>query len=113
MKERFEKSDLHRELVVDPLRETMGPATSKTPGSEGDIRRGMGFNLTQFKVLTQRYLEIKFKDTAQTLLLLVQAPVVALLVALMASGAEPGANPLYGRFLFPLVRMLECRSRDR
>jgi len=113
LKERFEKSDLHRELVVDPLRETMGPATSKTPGSEGDIRRGMGFNLTQFKVLTQRYLEIKFKDTAQTLLLLVQAPVVALLVALMASGAEPGANSLYGHFLFPLVRVLECRSRDR
>ena len=86
LKERFEKSDLHRELVVDPLRETMGPSPSKTPDSEGDIRRGMGFNLTQFKVLTQRYLEIKFKDSAQTVLLLVQAPVVALLVALMASG---------------------------
>ena len=113
LKERFEKSDLHRELVVDPLRETMGPATSKTPGSEGDIRRGMGFNLTQFKVLTQRYLEIKFKDTAQTLLLLVQAPVVALARGSDGERAEPGANPLYGCFLFPLVRMLECRSRDR
>jgi hypothetical protein len=44
--------------------------------------------LHQFKVLLQRNWELKFLDRGQTLLLFFQAPIVALLVALMATEAN-------------------------
>jgi len=94
LKKRFADSPLYRQLIAEPLAAAAVPAPVPTPpGSAGPVpatpstetkpepRR---FSLHQFKVLAQRNWELKFGDRSQTLLLLLQAPVVALIVALMA-----------------------------
>jgi len=86
LKQRYAASDLYKELIAQP--QTAIPA-EKTPSPTTPApaagTRGKGFSLRQFKVLLQRNRELKFVDRGQTLLLFLQAPIVALLVALMAS----------------------------
>jgi ABC-type multidrug transport system ATPase subunit/pSer/pThr/pTyr-binding forkhead associated (FHA) protein len=86
LKQRYAESDLYKELIAQP--QTAIPA-EKSPSPTTPIpaagTRGKGFSLRQFKVLLQRNWELKFVDRGQTLLLFLQAPIVALLVALMAS----------------------------
>jgi len=86
LKQRYAASDLYKELIAQP--QTAIPA-EKTPSPTTPApaagTRGKGFSLRQFKVLLQRNWELKFVDRGQTLLLFLQAPIVALLVALMAS----------------------------
>jgi hypothetical protein len=87
LKKRFAESSLYRELIADPqeaaLAEKVPSPAVVTPKPQAPAKR---FSLHQFKVLARRNWELKFSDRAQTLLLFLQAPLVALLVALMASG---------------------------
>ncbi|PYV17252.1 MAG: hypothetical protein DMG21_08890, partial [Acidobacteria bacterium] len=85
LKKRYAESAMHRELIEGPLKAVeeakRAPATatsSRTTGSRG-------FSLHQLRVLVKRNWQLKFADRGQTLLLFAQAPIVAVLVALMAS----------------------------
>jgi ABC-type multidrug transport system ATPase subunit len=86
LKQRFAQSDLYQELVAEPqtaipAEESPSPVVPAPAAGTG----GKGFSLHQLKVLLERNWELKFKDRGQTLLLFLQAPLIALLVALMAS----------------------------
>jgi ABC transport system ATP-binding/permease protein len=83
LKKRFNASDLHRELIAGPLRTVEAERRPRDAAAAKPQARG--FSLRQFKVLAARNWDLKFGDRAQTLLLFLQAPLVALLVALMAS----------------------------
>jgi ABC transport system ATP-binding/permease protein len=101
LKRRFAASPLYRQWIAEPLAAAAVPAAVATPQpsagpapsahsaslteTKPEPRR---FSLHQFKVLAQRNWELKFGDRGQTLLLLLQAPVVALIVALMADAAN-------------------------
>jgi ABC-type multidrug transport system ATPase subunit/ABC-type multidrug transport system permease subunit len=86
LKQRYAQSDLYKELIAQP--QTAIP-TEKSPSPTTPApaagTRGKGFSAHQFKVLLQRNWELKFMDRGQTLLLFLQAPIVALLVAFMAA----------------------------
>ncbi len=85
LKRRYRDSLLHKELIGEPLK-AMESETQRTSTSVGEQAGAGGFSLRQLRVLAARAWELKFGDRAQTLLLFLQAPLVALLVALMASG---------------------------
>lgn len=83
LKKRFQESSQYRDLVIEPQKSI--PAERPAAAVPGQARpQGKGFSLRQFNTLLQRSWELKFSDRAQTILLFVQAPLVALLVALMA-----------------------------
>jgi ABC-type multidrug transport system ATPase subunit/pSer/pThr/pTyr-binding forkhead associated (FHA) protein len=84
LKKRFQESAQYQEMVIEPQKSipTERPAAAAVAG---EVRpKGKGSGLRQFSTLLQRNWELKFSDRAQTILLFVQAPLVALLVALMA-----------------------------
>jgi ABC-type multidrug transport system ATPase subunit/pSer/pThr/pTyr-binding forkhead associated (FHA) protein len=85
LKKRFAESPLCKDLITEPQKNIpmeKGPAAgTAAPSVQPRARR---FSLRQFNVLAQRNWALKFGDRAQTLLLLLQAPLIALLVALMA-----------------------------
>ena len=86
LKQKFQGSTLYRDLVVEPQKAIpteQAPATGAATAAQ-PVRRGSSWR--QFKTLLERNWELKFSDRAQTILLFAQAPLVALLVALMASG---------------------------
>ncbi len=85
LKKRFAESPLCKELITDPLK-TVTPEKAAPAPIGAEKPREKGFSLHQFKVLTARNWVLKFGDRAQTLLLFLQAPLVALLVAFMATG---------------------------
>ncbi len=66
---------------TEQLTRTAG-ALQLTPAikQEGPERR---FGLTQWMTLTRRYLEVKLKDKRNTMLLLAQAPIVAIILAVI------------------------------
>jgi ABC-type multidrug transport system ATPase subunit len=83
LKKRFQESSQFRDLVIEPQKSI--PAERPAAAVPGQARpKGKGFSLRQFNTLLQRSWELKFSDRAQTILLFAQAPLVALLVALMA-----------------------------
>jgi ABC-type multidrug transport system ATPase subunit/pSer/pThr/pTyr-binding forkhead associated (FHA) protein len=86
LKKRFAESSLYRDLIVEPQKSI---PTEKAPsvGTEAGaaLPQPRRFSLRQFSVLAARNWALKFGDRAQTLLLFLQAPLIALLVALMAS----------------------------
>lgn len=87
LKKRFADSSLYRDLIAEPLKSVQADtAPAPAPGPRPAKGESKGFSLHQLKVLVRRNWELKFGDRAQTLLLFLQAPLVALLVALMASG---------------------------
>jgi len=86
LKQRFQGSSLYRDLVVEPQKDVSAERPTAAGGPSEARPKGKGFSLRQFTTLLQRNWELKFSDRAQTILLFAQAPLVALLVALMASG---------------------------
>jgi len=84
LKKRFAESALYKELIVEPLKNVTPEKTAATAAAAPKAQ-GRGFSLRQFTTLFQRNWGLKFVDRAQTLLLFSQAPLVALLVAAMAS----------------------------
>jgi ABC transport system ATP-binding/permease protein len=84
LKKRYQESSLYKELIGDPLK-SVQKDTKATPAPAAAKSHARGFSLHQFKVLVGRNWNLKFGDRSQTLLLFLQAPIVALLVAMMAS----------------------------
>ena len=78
---------------TDQLSKTTG-ALQLTPASsqEGPERR---FGFSQWLTLTRRYLEVKLKDKRNTLLLFVQAPIVAILLAVIVGDKINEAQTLF------------------
>jgi ABC transport system ATP-binding/permease protein len=87
LKRRYRESLLHKELIGEPLK-AMEAEIQQTPNAAAVQAEDKGFSLRQLRVLAARGWELKFGDFAQTLLLFLQAPLVALLVAFMASGSN-------------------------
>ncbi len=91
LKKRFAGSSLCKDLIAEPLQKALAQGGSTAPAAPAPATKPeeeRGFSLSQLKVLTRRNWELKFGDRAQTALLFVQAPLVALLVAAMASGSN-------------------------
>jgi ABC-type multidrug transport system ATPase subunit/pSer/pThr/pTyr-binding forkhead associated (FHA) protein len=86
LKKRFQSSPMYQNLVVEPQRSIPAEQTMASGAPDQTQPQEKRFSLRQFTTLLQRTWELKFSDRAQTLLLFGQAPLVALLVALMASG---------------------------
>ncbi len=89
LKKRFQEAQLYQDLVIEPQKNIPAERVSQMGAAPaaGETRpKEKGFSLHQFSTLLQRNWELKFSDRAQTILLFAQAPLVALLVALMAGG---------------------------
>ncbi|MBI4165448.1 MAG: FHA domain-containing protein [Acidobacteria bacterium] len=83
LKKRFAESALYKEQISDPMKvaapapKAAGAAAKKGPSEKGSM-------IHQYGVLLRRNWELKFGDRGQTALLFLQAPLIALLVSLMA-----------------------------
>jgi ABC-type multidrug transport system ATPase subunit/pSer/pThr/pTyr-binding forkhead associated (FHA) protein len=86
LKKRFQESQLYKDLVVEPMKAAAVEQPAAAASAPTAQPKGKGFGLHQFKVLLARNWTLKFGDRTQTLLLFLQAPIIALLVGLMASG---------------------------
>ncbi len=87
LKKRYASSTLFKDLIAEPLKtvilEEKKVAPEAAAAAADEAQRG--FSLHQFKALARRSWELKFSDRAQAALLFLQAPLVALLVGLMAN----------------------------
>ena len=94
----FEKSPQHQKYVQSRIVE--GELLTKTAEAlqlgttryEGPERN---FGLSQWITLTRRYLEVKLKDKRNTLLLLAQAPIVAILLAIIVGDSANNSQTLF------------------
>lgn len=96
---RFQKSPHHDRYVrariaeIDQLARTAGALDPGSAGKQDSPERRVGLN--QWLTLTRRYLEVKLKDRRNTVLLLVQAPIVALLLAIIVGDAVNSSQTLF------------------
>jgi ABC transport system ATP-binding/permease protein len=98
----FQASPQHERYVSGRIAETqelftpgggVSAASSAAGGAAQGAGRGLG--LAQWLTLTARYLEIKLKDRRNTALLLAQAPVVALILAVIVGDTLSDAKTLF------------------
>jgi hypothetical protein len=85
--EPFQQSSPYSQLVVESLQS----AAEESPPPAADIEpvlQTRGSALQQFGVLVRRNWGLKFCDRGQTILLFAQAPVLALLVAMLSGGSN-------------------------
>lgn len=104
---RFRKSSDYEQYVVGPLSDRKGGPTPQRSPAPGEIkrkrsRRGRGFS--QFTLLSLRYIELLKNNTANLLLLLLQAPVIAVLLVLLAH-LQIGTN------IFNPNNVVQCQTR--
>jgi ABC-type multidrug transport system ATPase subunit/pSer/pThr/pTyr-binding forkhead associated (FHA) protein len=101
---RFKSSPYYQRYVVDVLNEGVNSrASGKQP--QGTIKRAKRGNpWKQFLLLSQRYVELLKNDVGNLLLLLLQAPVVALLLVGMVR-YEIGAG------VFNADKVVQCQSQ--
>ena len=96
---RFLKSTYHEKYVssriaeMERLARTTGALQLGGPGREDGRERRFG--LGQWLTLTGRYFEVKIKDKRNTLLLLAQAPVVALLLGIIVGDSVNNSQTLF------------------
>ena len=96
---RFQKSTYHEKYVnsriveMERLAKTTGALQLGGAGREDSPERRVG--LSQWLTLTQRYFEVKAKDKRNTLLLLAQAPVVAILLAIIVGDSVNNSQTLF------------------
>ncbi|GLV59714.1 ABC transporter ATP-binding protein [Dictyobacter sp. S3.2.2.5] len=106
--ERFRNSADYQRYVVGPLSEQKAPAqqTGATAQPRGkkqrSKRRGQGW--MQFTLLSSRYLELLKNDVGNLLILLLQAPVIAIMLVLMVR-FEVGAG------VFDANKLTQCRTQ--
>jgi ABC transport system ATP-binding/permease protein len=81
-KERYKQSPYYKQYVVEPLAAKEKSRQAAAPKEKGPAKRKSN-GLFQFKVLSQRYSEIKFNDRIFTAILLLQAPLLAGLMTLV------------------------------
>lgn len=82
---RYRQSHYHREFVRD-RRENQRAVSLR----EAKAKKLSRFSLRQWRTLTDRYLTIRLKDRMGTAILLVQAPIVAILLDLVFMGQADG-----------------------
>lgn len=96
---RFLKSTYHEKYVhsriveMEHLARTTGALQLGGAGRENATERRAG--LSQWLTLTRRYFEVKIKDRRNTLLLLAQAPVVAILLAIIVGDSVNNSQTLF------------------
>lgn len=96
---RFQKSTYHEKYVnsriaeMDRLAKTTGALQLGGAAREDSPERRIGFS--QWLTLTRRYFEVKIKDKRNTLLLLAQAPVVAILLAIIVGDSVNNSQTLF------------------
>jgi ABC-type multidrug transport system ATPase subunit/pSer/pThr/pTyr-binding forkhead associated (FHA) protein len=96
LRQRFESSEIYQRHVRSKLNTSASPQERRAKNR----RRATGpGSLRQFAVLTRRYSEIITKDPRNTLILLLQAPIVALFVALAVRTDQPDRGPTSTMFL--------------
>lgn len=75
---RYRQSSYHKEFVLDRREHSADVRLTAS-----NVRRPRSFSFRQWSTLTKRYLNIKLKDRVGTFILLIQAPIVALLLDLV------------------------------
>jgi ABC-type multidrug transport system ATPase subunit/pSer/pThr/pTyr-binding forkhead associated (FHA) protein len=99
LSQNFEKSTHHDRYVrariaeTEKLTRTAGALNLGPAGKQNSPERHFG--LSQWLTLTRRYLEVKLKDRRNTLLLLAQAPIVAILLAIIVGDSVNGSQTLF------------------
>ena len=99
LSDRFQKSAYHEKYVnsriaeMERLAKTTGALQIGGAGREDGPERRFGLN--QWLTLTQRYFEVKVKDKRNTLLLLAQAPIVAILLAIIVGDSVNNSQTLF------------------
>jgi ABC-type multidrug transport system ATPase subunit len=94
----FKSSPQYNRYVVSRIAETeeLNRTTGATPlvgaGTQSNER---SVGISQWLTLTRRYLEIKLKDKRNSLLLLAQAPLVAILLSLITDDVPNNARTLF------------------
>lgn len=83
--ERFKQSPYYQQHVVEPLKQRLDvqPEERALAGRVGQVRRA--HPLRQFELLSRRYLHLLTNDVGNLLLLLLQAPIIGLILYLLAS----------------------------
>lgn len=95
----FEKSTQYDKYVrariaeTEQITRTAGALNLGPAGKQDSPERRLG--LSQWLTLTRRYLEVKLKDRRNTLLLLAQAPIVAILLAIIVGDSVNGSQTLF------------------
>jgi ABC transport system ATP-binding/permease protein len=89
----YEKYVNSRMVEMERLARTTGALQLGRAGREDDPERRAG--LSQWLTLTRRYFEVKAKDKRNTLLLLAQAPVVAILLAIIVGDSVNNSQTLF------------------
>jgi len=81
-KERYKQSSYYKEFIVEPLAAKEKSKQAEPPKEKATAKR-KSHGLSQLKILSQRYAEIKFNDRIFTAILLLQAPLLAGLMTLV------------------------------
>jgi ABC-type multidrug transport system ATPase subunit len=94
----FQASPQYREYVTSRLAESqeavaLGRAARGAGSHTARIRKRAGFR--QFRILAARYLELKLRDRRNTILLIAQAPVIAVILALIAGDTVNDGKTLF------------------
>ena len=108
--ERFRASADYQRYVAEPLKQEPLQSTPKTTSSAREItrreaqrnRRGKGWS--QFLLLSTRYLELLKNDAGNLLILLLQAPVIAIMLVLMVR-FEIGTG------VFDANKLVQCHTQ--
>lgn len=105
---RFRASPEYTRYIAAPLREaqkttTRGRDSTKTP-VQRRVSPKLGKGWSQFRLLSMRYLELLKNDSVNLMILLLQAPIIALMLVLMLR-FEVGAG------IFNANSLTQCRTQ--
>lgn len=94
----FRSSPQYREYVTARLaqsQEALAISRAAGGGARLAARSPERAGLRQFRILAERYLEIKLRDRRNTVLLIAQAPAIAVILALIAGSTANDAKTLF------------------
>ncbi len=96
VRDAFTRSAEHRKYVADRMIDPgeLPPGAAAPPAPDARRRRA-GSALRQWSVLAERYLEIKLRDRRNSVLLLLQAPIVALILGVIVGGTVNDGKTLF------------------
>ena len=87
---RFKASPLFQQFVVAPLNQSPVAQMNHLPQTAEVIQPKRGDPWKQFRLLSRRYLELLMNDRGNLLILLLQAPIIALILCFMLLGGSQG-----------------------
>ncbi|MGI8788194.1 MAG: FHA domain-containing protein [Pyrinomonadaceae bacterium] len=85
-KNKFTQTPQYKHNVYEPLKEL---GTLQSPGVQKKRRLGLFGSIRQFMTLSRRYWEVLFRDKLNLFILLVQAPIIAVLVYFVMDKNQP------------------------